>query len=157
MNFRFLKFPLFPFLLLSLSLVSCQKEISVEDINNVNDYVRDSTLLIKSVGLYDFTLQDSIIESYSYDSANRKVTLTWTNPSASFFPDGTTAELSYNSDWMISHIKYIYPAGYTPQASDYKTADITYDAEKILQKITLTYGDGTVEPKVYTRTPLASG
>jgi hypothetical protein len=152
------KLRLSPVLLIIVVITSCQREITITDINSVHDYVRDSTLLIKSVTLYENSLTpDTIVETYSYDSINRKITLTWNDPTASNFPDGTMAELSYNSNWMISHAKYIYPAGYTPQAWDYNTIDVVYDAEKILQKITVNYSDGSVESKVYTKTSLASG
>ena len=146
-----------PVLLTVLVITSCQREVDFTDTDPVTEYVRDSTLLIKSVSLYDLGLQDSISETYSYDSINRKITLTFSNPSASIFPDGTVAELSYNSDWMISHAKYTYPAGYTPQAGDYNTVDVVYDAEKILQRITVNYSDGSVETKIYTKTSLTSG
>ena len=154
-NLRKLLF--FPLLLTVLIVTSCQREIDFTGINPVTEYVKDSTLLIKSVtSLWD-NGQDSIVENYSYDSINRKITLTWNDPSSSNIQDGTIAEFSYNNNWMISHAQYIYPAGYLPQAGEYTTIDILYDAEKTLQKITVNYGDGSSESKVYSKTLLPSG
>ncbi|MEI9910436.1 MAG: hypothetical protein WDO71_12670 [Bacteroidota bacterium] len=67
------------------------------------------------------------------------------------------AEFSYNDKWLLSHAMYIYPAGYIPQAWDYTTIDIEYDAQKVVQKITVRYGDGSSEIKVYNKIPLPGG
>ncbi len=150
-----LRFFLFLFIVFIAS--SCQREISFEDIDAVVDHVSDSTLLIKSITLLSDTGLDSVVENYSYDSVNRKITLTWNDPSSSQVPDGTAAEFSYNSDWLITHAAYTYPAGYIPDASDYTAIDIVYDATRTLKQITVNYGDGSTETKVYTMTSLSSG
>jgi hypothetical protein len=143
------------------ALTSCQREVNFTDTLPVTEYVKDSTLLIKSITLVSddaLGVQDSITENYSYDSVNRKIRLTWHDPSGSdYYPDGTIADFSYNDKWLLSHVDYIYPAGYVADAFDYSTFDILYDAQKVLQKITTKYGDGSDETKTYTKTTLASG
>jgi hypothetical protein len=154
-NFRTLIFV--PFLLTVLVITSCQREVSFTDIDTVTEYVKDSTLLIKSITFASATGQDSIVENYSYDSVNRRITITWTDATDSVFVNESGAELSYNDKWLLTRATYIYPLGYIPQAWDYTTIDIVYDAQKVLQKITVNYGDGSFESKVYTKAMLASG
>ncbi len=138
-------------------MVSCQRELDITVPDPVTEYIKDSTLLIKSITFLSENGQDSIVESYSYDSVKRKITLTWNDPSENEYPDGTMAEFSYNDKWLLSHAMYIYPAGYIPQAWDYTTIDIEYDAQKVVQKITVRYGDGSSEIKVYNKIPLPGG
>ncbi|HET6994246.1 MAG TPA: hypothetical protein VFI06_04640 [Chitinophagaceae bacterium] len=153
------KLPVFPILFILIILTSCQKELSFSNDTSRVDSVGsvDSTQLIRSLVSFDQISGDSAVESYSYDTVNRKITISWTGLISPFTPDPVKAELSYNDDSMLTHMDYTYPAGYIPQAFDVISAAITYDADKILHEITEIYGDGHSETKLYTKTMLSSG
>jgi hypothetical protein len=144
-------------LLASLAFASCQKGVDINDPDIIPGEVKDSTLLIKSISRFANTDEDSLTEYYSYDTVNRKITLTWDDPSESYFPDGSQLELSYNAAGLLVHVAYKYPLGYTQWEYDYNIIDITYDADKILQSITTKYSNGSIESKVFSKTRLSSG
>jgi len=147
-------------ILVIFTLASCQKDTNPNDPDPIPDGVKDSTLLIKSIAyLFDNGMngQDSIVEHYSYDSVNRKITLTWDDASDNYVVDGTSAEFAYNNKGLLSRVVYKYPADYTPADYDYKTVGILYDAENILQKITTELGDGNIESLQFNKTMLPSG
>lgn len=144
-----------------LILTSCQKGVDI-DLNNpppIPDEVMDSTLLIKSLkvvggGVGD---KDSLIEFYSYDTVNRKITITWQDDNEDFIGNGSKAELSYNEKGLLIQAQYIYPAGYVPWDFDYNTIDLSYDNGNVLQRVTSKYMNGEVEEFVFTKTVHADG
>lgn len=149
-----------PAIAVILALTSCQREVDFIDINNLPDNVKDSTLLIKSITFISddgFGVMDTVIESYSYDSVNHKVLITWNSTTSTDIPDGMTEEIGYNANWMVTHGVFTYPSGYTPGISDFTTVDVEYDAQKILKKITTKYADGTTDVRNYTKFMLSGG
>jgi hypothetical protein len=161
MNYNnFSKLLFVPSLLAILTLTSCQKGAEPGDLPAIPDEVKDSTLLIKRLS-YAYNIgepyEDSLIETFSYDTVNRKIIITWITPVDNYPVTGTRAEFIYNAKGLISDIVYTYPVGYIPQAYDYTEINFTYDAENILQKIVAQDGDGTIESGTFTRTKLSSG
>ena len=60
-------------------LTACQKDVDV-DLDNpppIPDEVEDSTLLVKSITMISDEGKDTIVESYFYDTVNKKITLSW--------------------------------------------------------------------------------
>jgi hypothetical protein len=139
-------------------LTSCQKDPGV-DLDNpppLPGEIKDSTFLIKSIAwTYNYG-EDSIVEFYSYDTVNKKITLNWTDT----YSDGillgdqssynnTKAELSYNSKGLLVHATYTYPPSYIPFDYDYEKIDIQYDNENVVQEITVKFmKDNTVTIKI---------
>ncbi len=122
--------------------------------------VTDSTQLIKSITyyLYEFdgsSIQDSITETYNYDTINRKITLLWN--ASNFQPDNLSATLSYNSDRQLVNAEYSYPASYTITDRDPGKLTLIYDAEKALQKIIMVKANGESETRIFTKTMLPNG
>jgi hypothetical protein len=140
------------------AITSCQKEINI-DLENpppVPPEIQDSTLLIKSITLvWDVGSpdEDSVIEYYSYDTVNKKIILTWNDPSGEF-PAGSSAELNYNGKGLLSHIAYKYSNGYTPDDEDKSAVDLIYDADNVLQKITVKLYGGKSETTLFQKTIL---
>lgn len=148
----------FPVLIL---IASCQKEIDPTDPDLIPDEVKDSTLLIKSIShkMFDeagVPYEDSVTEYYSYDTLNKKIILTWLDNSGEF-PVGTSTELNYNDKGLLAHIDYKYSSGYTPTADDRSAADLIYDADKVLQKITYKLYGGKTGVTMFSKTMLTSG
>lgn len=154
-NFRKLLF--IPCLVTILVLASCQKNTDPNDPDTIPDEVKDSTLLIKSIVYVFDNGQDSIVEHYSYDTVNRKILITWNDDFNNYVADNTAAEFVYNNKGLLSHVGYKYPAGYTPISEDCNTIDIVYDAENVLQKITASLSDGSIEIVEFSKTALSSG
>ena len=158
-NFRKLFF--IPSLLAILVLASCQKGI---DPNNpdpvIPDELKDSTLLIKSItstwekGTAD---EETLTEFYSYDTINKKITITWNDPSENYIADGSTVKLSYNTKGLLTRAEYNYPAGYVPWEYDYNTIDLAYDAGNVLQNITVKYSNASIESIAFTKTTPIAG
>src|SRR5687768_13545862 len=144
-----------------LVLISCQKEVDI-DLDNpppIPGDVKDSTLLIKSITLvYDVGSpdEDSVTEYYSYDTINKKIILTWNDPSGEF-PAGSSAELNYNGKGLLSHIAYKYSNSYTPDDEDKSAVDLIYDEDKVLQKITVKLYGGKTATTLFQKTMLAAG
>lgn len=149
-----------PVLLTILAVTSCQRELSFIDPGPVIEQLKDSTLLIKSITFInddDFVVRDTVTESYSYDSVNRKVLIIWNSTTSTDMPDGMSEEISYNADWMVTRGVFTYPSGYTPGISDFATVDVEYDGQKILKKITTKYADGATDFRIFTKTMLSGG
>jgi len=143
-----------------LFITSCQKGVNEILTEPIPDEVKDSTLLIKSIktiwdkGTPD---EDSVVEHYWYDTANRKLTITWNDENEDYVADGTKLELSYNAKGLLTHASYIYPAGYVPWEFDYQTIELSYDAANVLQNITAHYSGGSIESITYSKTMLSNG
>jgi hypothetical protein len=134
---------------------SCQKDAWV-DLDNpppIPGGVLDSSLLIKSLKIVGGGVgdQDSVIEFYSYDTTNRKITITWKNNNDDFVANGAKAELSYNVKGLLTRTQYTYPPGYVPWDFDYNTIDLAYDNDNVLQKVTSKYMDGEIEEFIFTK------
>ena len=148
----------FPVLVLFV-LTSCQKGVDI-DLDNpppIPEEVKDSTLLIKSIkAVWDIGLpnEDSLIEYYSYDTINRKLTITWRDENGDYVPDSSKVELSYNTKGHLVNASYHYPAGYVPWDFDYNTINIEYDGNNVLQKVMVKYMDGSQESAVFNRTTI---
>lgn len=142
------------------ALASCQKEIDI-DLENpppVPPEVQDSTLLIKSItAVWDLGLpsEDSLTEYYSYDTINRKMTITWRDENDDYVPDGSKVELGYNTKGRLIKASYHYPSGYVPWDFDYNTINIEYDGNNVLQKVMVKYMDGSQESAAFNKTILA--
>jgi len=126
---------------------SCQKELDI-DLDNpptLPEEIEDSTFLIKSIAWMYNDGKDSVVEHYAYDTANRKITLTWTDsgidpndPGPHEFK-GAKTELSYNNAGLLISVDYTHSPTLPPSDEAYKKMEISYDNENILQKITLNY------------------
>lgn len=155
----------FACLTMFLGLVSCQKGIDPAGADpGIPDGVKDSTLLIKSITWLYRNGSDSIVEHYSYDTVNRKITLSWTDsgtepliPGYQSEYNNSKAELSYNSKGLLVHMAYTYPPSYSPWEFDNNTIDITYDSDNIVHKIAVKYVGGSTSSCVFTKTMLQGG
>jgi hypothetical protein len=153
------------FLLLPvLILDSCQPEPGFSDpvIPPIDPAATfDSSLLIKSVTFVaydeDDIATDSITENYTYDTVNRKITVTWKSSDIFFDLDGVTAVFSYNSKKLLSNISYTYPAGFTFFGEELNNLTITYDNQDIPQSVVLNYRQGSPDTKTFVKTALPSG
>lgn len=159
-----LKFPAF-ITFACLVLVSCQKEIDLQDPDiEIPPGVLDSTLLVKSLervwGIGTPEIDSSLL-TFNYDTVNRKISIRFSAPHAdpgnSALPDGTEIVHSYNDKGLLSHILYNYPSGYIPYDYDYKTVDIVYDADKIVKSIAYKDGNDVTKQVSFTKTALAAG
>jgi hypothetical protein len=162
MNYNALRKLFFvPSLIAILALASCQKDVDPGGpVLPIPDEVKDSTFLIKQLSFaYDIgsPTEDSIIETFFYDTVNKKIVITWDGPDDNYIPPGTDGELGYNAKGLLSHITYKYPGDYIPQVYDYKTIDITYDAQNVLQKIVVENGVGDFDSRTFTKTALPAG
>ncbi len=143
-----------------LVLTSCQKGVDI-DLDNpppIPGEVKDSTLLIKSIkSVWDIGLpnEDSLTEYYSYDTVNRKITITWRDENGDYVPDGSKVELSYNTKGHLVNASYHYPVGYVPWDFDYNTINIEYDGNNVLQKVIVKYMGGSQESAAFNKTVLA--
>lgn len=140
-------------------LASCQKEPEVTDIDPVPTMpVFDSTQLIKDIKLVYYlsdTQLDSVTETYSYDTVNRRITTTWT----SLLPviNGISYVYSYNPAYLLTSIVAQYPAAYTPAAGDLVSVVIDYDNEGIVKKININYTGMSPYVINYTKTITGTG
>ncbi|MBS1577669.1 MAG: hypothetical protein JST09_20380 [Bacteroidetes bacterium] len=101
-----------------------------------------------------------MLETYSYDTVNRKLTINITGSGAAaldVYPSGTKEEITYNADKLVSHVDITYPSGAAPDPYYYSSADMEYDADKIIKKLTTTTLDGAVQETVFTKQLLSSG
>jgi hypothetical protein len=118
----------------------------------------DSTLLVKnaSVLFYDENgvVEDSIRETYQYDTVNRKISIDW--KSSDDF-DGVRSVLTYNTKKLLSQVNYTYPAGWAPGAEDINSIAFTYDNADILQSVLVNYRSAPPATTVFTKTTLAAG
>lgn len=154
------------FLLTLIFLTACQKDPGV-DLDNpppIPSEIKDSTFLIKSIVWIYNDGKDSIVEHYSYDTVNKRITLAWTDTYSDgvIFGDqsayhNTKAELSYNTTGLLSRVVYTYPASYVPFEYDYDIIDIAYDPDNIVQNIATKYKGGATVLTTMNKTALPSG
>jgi hypothetical protein len=151
-------------LLLTVALVfSCQPELEFPNTPPENPPIKtiDSTLLIKSITFLYYnlggTLEDSIVESYYYDTAQRRIELTWSASPGADDINGVKAVFSYNEDSLLIDGKYTYPPGRSFFGYEYRTITFAYDDEKILKSIGINYildGPKTIN---FTKTRVGAG
>ncbi|WP_276503711.1 hypothetical protein [Terrimonas pollutisoli] len=145
-------------------LASCQKEVDI-DLENpppVPSEVQDSTLLIKSIkinsldpvsGLPDGG--DTIKEDYFYDTVNRKIIMTLDQVASSQYLTGAGVEHTYDANGLLTNVLYKYKNGYIPEGDDRISVRLSYDADKIIQKITLYYFNGNTRSTLFRKTLLS--
>lgn len=135
--------------MLVLFLISCQKEITLDELLQQSD----STQLIKSISLVPENLNtaDSVVETYQYDTVNRKIILTYTPE----FLGRTKTVLSYLPSGLLFHIEYTYNRAVS--IGEPVMVDITYDNTNIIQSFTITYEGGESETITYNKTSLPNG
>ncbi len=163
---KHIKILILPIVLLSLVAISCQKELDI-DLDKppiIPDEVKDSTLLIKSIAWVYNGGTDSIVEHYNYDTANRKITLNWTDsetdpqdPTYQSVYNNSKAVLTYNNKGLLIHVDYQYSALFTGRDYAISSIDITYDIENVVSQIDVRYLGGSTASRPFTRTTLANG
>lgn len=136
--------------------VSCQREPPV-----FTDPPRvefDSTLLIKSVeSVYDNGAEVfNTTESYFYDTANRKIHITWNAINDPDF-DGMSAVFSYNTKGLLTGIDYSYLPTYDIGSFNYSTVSIAYDNDDVLKTVVLNFVQSPSVQLDFTRTAASSG
>ncbi|HRO70990.1 MAG TPA: hypothetical protein PK951_11440, partial [Chitinophagaceae bacterium] len=163
---KHIKILILPIVLLSLVAISCQKELDIDlDMPPIiPDEVKDSTLLIKSIAWVYNGGTDSIVEHYNYDTANRKITLSWTDsetdpqdPTYQSVYNNSKAILTYNNKGLLIHVDYEYPISYIGWEYDLRAIDISYDSDNILKQMEVRYLGGSNASRIFTKTMLANG
>lgn len=163
---KHIKILILPLVVLSLVFVSCQKELDIDldDPPDLPDEVKDSTLLIKSIAYVYNGGTDSIVEYYHYDTANRKITLNWTDsetdpqdPDYQSIYSNSKAVLTYNNKGLLIHGDYEYPVSYNGWEYAVKSIDINYDNDNIVSQIDVRYLGGSTASTPFTKTILADG
>lgn len=152
---------LFPVLIL---IVSCQKEIDPTDPDQIPEGVKDSTLLIKSIRLNSVDPQsgladdDSIKEDYFYDTVNRKIILTIDHAAShpDYFPF-VGIEHQYDANGLLTNVTHKYRDGFVLDDDLLVSVKMDYDADKVLQKIAISYFNGEVRTILFKKTALSSG
>lgn len=140
----------------TLLFTSCQKEPTMPETQP--RLGPDSTLLVKSIErvYYDQNgnPSDSATESYSYDTVNKKIKLTWTG---SDYWAGSAAEYTYSSDDLLTDIKFSYDNTWVPWSTDYTDIKIEYNNDNIVKRVTLNYRSEPQMIRNYVKTNLPNG
>lgn len=135
--------------LLVLLFLSCQKEITLDELFQESD----STQLIKSISFIPESgnIADSIVETYQYDTVNRKITIIHTPD----FNGRIKTELNYLPSGLLFHIEYTYNRALS--TGEPVMVDITYDNTNIIQTFTITNEGGGTQMINYHKTSLPNG
>lgn len=96
-------------------------------------------------------MADSVVETYQYDTVNRKIIITYTPE----FQGRIKTVLSYLPSGLLFHIEYTYNR--VVSIGEPVMVDITYDNTKIIQSFTITYEGGGSKTINYNKTSLPNG
>ena len=149
----------------ALSLTSCQKGVDV-DLNNpppLPDNIKDSTELIKSIRLNTLDLvsglpdDDSIKEDYFYDTLNKKIMVTFDHSASN--PDYYNFigfEHSYNNNGLLTNVIHKYRDGFVPPDDYLVSVKLDYNADKVIQKLTIQNYKGSIKVVTFSKTSLSA-